>query len=60
VPPHRAREAARRTHGEAILFYVDNALFVVRKDDYKRGRRSDDGILAFEAGRARFVVAPQG
>jgi hypothetical protein len=46
--------------GEAILFVVGQAYFVVPKDDFKLGRRSGDGdTLIFEAGRSRVIVVPQ-
>jgi hypothetical protein len=42
--------------GEAILFYVGDAYFIIRKDDFKRGRREEDAALVFEAGRARIML----
>ena len=42
--------------GEAILFHVGHAYFIMRKDDFKHGRREDDDVLVFEVGRAQIVI----
>jgi hypothetical protein len=35
---------------------VGDAYFIMRKDDFKRGRRTDEGLI-FEAGRARVMLS---
>jgi hypothetical protein len=36
--------------GEAILFYVGDAYFIVRKNDFKRGRREDGAATSSASG----------
>jgi hypothetical protein len=42
--------------GEAILLRVGQGFFVMRKDDFKHGRREEEDVLGFEVGRARIVI----
>jgi hypothetical protein len=44
--------------GEAILFFVGESFFVMRKDDFKRGSLIE-GLLMFAAGKTRIAVIPK-